>query len=244
MKIINGTGISKRRAFMLFRVALVILSGLAIVGASVAKDARIGSANLTLPPPVGFCELTDQQSSDAKVLKVLRGVSSTNEILVMSADCSQLEAFRAGKQRLLDDFAQYQTPVSSKDSSIPRAERSKRIAETCAELRAEGEKLTAGLAADVNTRLETVAKAIKINENRFLGVLAEDDNTCYFALLQKLQTEAGTEKTQAVISAVTVLEGKYVFYYLYTVYQSAETVTAALARHQRNVKALLAANGG
>jgi hypothetical protein len=229
---------------MLCRVIMVVLSGIAFVGASVAKDARIASANITLPPPKGYCELTEQEPSDAKVLNVVKTSSSVTELLVMSADCGQLRDFRSGKRRLLDDFAQYQTPVSSKDSSFSREERSKRVGETCAELRSQGVQMLPGITEDINGRLETVSKDIKINESRFLGVLAEDADVCYFALLQKLQTEIGTQKTVAVLSAVTVVEGKYVFYYLYTVYQRPETVTATLARHKRNVEALLAANGG
>jgi hypothetical protein len=229
---------------MLFRVILAFLSGMAFVATGAAKDGRIGSATVALPAPAGFCELTEQDPSDARVLNVLKGASSTNEILVMSADCGQLRAFRNSKGRLLDDFAQYQTPVASRDSHFAPEDRPRLVGETCGELHAQGEKMLPGITADTNARLETVAKDIKINESRFMGVIAEDSRTCYFALLQKLQTELGTQKTQLVISAITVTQGKYVFYYLYTPYRNAETVTEALARHRRNVEALLAANGG
>jgi hypothetical protein len=111
-------------------------------------------------------------------------------------------------------------------------------------LRTQGEKTVAGASPDVKARIEAAIKGAKVNEMSFLGVLAEDSNACYSALPQKIETEVGTAKTQVTLSAVTAVKGKAVFYYLYTVYQSADTVTAALARHRKNVAALLAANGG
>jgi hypothetical protein len=47
-----------------------------------------------------------------------------------------------------------------------------------------------------------------------------------------------------MISAATVVKGKVVLYNLYTIYHDAGTVAATLARHRRNIPALLAANGG
>jgi hypothetical protein len=38
------------------------------------------------------------------------------------------------------------------------------------------------------------------------------------------------------------VQGKLVFYYLYSPYRSAQTMTALLAKHKLNIAALLAAN--
>jgi hypothetical protein len=226
------------------RVAFAIVAGFATatICAAVAKDARIGTATIALPPPPGYCELSEQQPSDARMITAIAGLlAGQNELLAMSAECRQLEAWRAGTRPVLDDFAQYQTLLRSKDSNFPRAESVKQL---CAAMRAEGEKTLAGVIPDIKTRAEAVLQDVKFNETRFLGVLAEDANACYFALLQKMKTEAGTEKTQLTLAATTIIKGKIVYYYTYTVYVSADTVTAALARHQANVAALLAANGG
>jgi hypothetical protein len=40
-------------------VAGVLSAGLATSGSSIAKDAQIGSAALTLPSPQGYCELSE-----------------------------------------------------------------------------------------------------------------------------------------------------------------------------------------
>jgi hypothetical protein len=228
---------------MLLRVTIALVASLAIVGFAVAKDAQIGSATLTLPSPDGYCELTDKEPSDARVLKEVGNLvaGSQNELLSMSADCSQLEAWRAAKLPALDDYVQYQTPMDLKDSDVPRAEAVKGL---CANFRTEGEKTSAGVLPDLNSRFEKAYKGAKFNEASFLGVLAEDDNACYYGLVLKLRTEIGDEKTQVTVAAATAVKGKVIYYNLYTVYRDgADTLTAALDRHRRNVPALLAANG-
>jgi len=225
---------------MRFRIALSIVVG-AFSTAS-AKDARIDTASLNLPPPTGYCELTEQQPSDARMIKVVSDVlAGHNELLAMSADCRQLQNWRAGTQRVLDDYAQYQTLIATKGSNFPRAEAVKQV---CAQVRTEGEKFVAGLAEEMNKRLENVVKEIKVNENRLVGVLAEDADACYFATVQKMKTEAGADKTQLIISAVTTIKGKILYYYLFAPYSNAGDVNTAFDRHKNNVAAVLKANGG
>jgi hypothetical protein len=215
----------------------------AVAGPRVAKQAQIGSVTLMLPAPEGHCQLTEQQPADARAIKVIGDAlaGTQNELLAVSADCGQLEAWRASTVPALDDHAQYQTPIPAKDLYYPRAPSVKQF---CANARAQGEKTAAGATPDLNTRLEAAIKGAKYNETSFLGVLAEDDDACYFGQLLKMRTEIGTEKNQVTISATTLVKGKILFYNLYTVYRGPDTVPAALARHQRNVPALLAANGG
>jgi hypothetical protein len=227
---------------MMIRVTFALAASLAIVGSAFAKDAQIGSAALTLPSPEGYCELNDKEPSDARALKEIGNLlaGAQNELLSMSADCSQLEAWRVAKVPALDDYVQYQTPTGTKESNVPRAASVKGF---CANMRTEGDKVSA-IIPDLNARVVTALKGAKFDETNFLGVLAEDADACYYGLLQKLRTEVGTEKTQVTVAATTVVKGKVVYYNLYTVYRDgADTLATALERHRRNVPALLAANG-
>jgi len=222
----------------------VLVAGLAIGRSGVAKDAQIGSAALTLPSPQGYCELSEQQPADARLIHVIGDLVAVthNELLAVSAECGQLDAWRAGKLPTLDDYAHYQTPVAAMDSTSFRAESVKEI---CATARTEGEKTVAEAAPDLNARVDAAVKGAKINEVGFLGVLAEDADACYFGMKMKARTEGGgAEESQLMVSAATVVRGKIVFYNLYTLYHDTGTVAATLARHRRNVPALLAANGG
>ncbi len=227
---------------MLPRVILALAVSVVIIRLGFAEEAQIGSTAITLPPPEGFCEMTEQDPSDNRMIQAIAGMLASAKIepLAMSADCSQLEAWRGGLRPLLDDFAQYQTPVLLKDSSFPRA---LAIHEVCMAMRAHGGSIE-GMTDDLNERLHLVMEDAKFNELKFLGVLTQGSDACYFGLLQKLRTELGTEKTQIAVTAITIVNGKVVNFVIYTVYEGADTVTALLARQQRNIAALLAANGG
>ncbi len=223
-------------------VASSLIAGFAGPGA--AKDAQIGGAAVVLPAPQGYCELTEQQPADVRLINVIGDLvaATQNELLAVSADCGQLEAWRAGKLTTLDDYVQYQTPVAAMDSTTTRSEA---VKEVCASARAEGGKSLASATTDLNARVDSAVKGAKFGETGFLGVLAEDADACYFGMLLKARTEGGgSEENQLMISAATVVKGKIIFYNLSTIYHDAATVTAVLARHKRNIPALLAANGG
>jgi hypothetical protein len=223
-------------------VAGSLIAGLA--GPGVAKDAQIGGAAVVLPAPQGYCELTEQQPADVRLINVIGDLvaATQNELLAVSADCGQLEAWRAGKLATLDDYVQYQTPVAAMDSTTTRGEA---VKEVCASARAEGGKSLASATTDLNAHVDAAVKGAKFGETGFLGVLAEDADACYFGMLLKARTEGGgSEENQLMISAATVVKGKIIFYNLSTIYHDAATVTAVLARHKRNIPALLAANGG
>jgi hypothetical protein len=228
---------------MLLRVTFAIVAGLVFVSAGVAKDFQVGSATIALLSPEGYCELSEQQPADARVINLIDDLvaGTQNELLAVSADCGQLQAWRAGKLQTLDDYAQVQTPISGRDADVHRAET---VKELCASMRAEGGKTIAAATLDLNTRVEAAVKGGKFNETGFLGVLAEDAGVCYFGLLAKNRTEGGVEETQVVVSATTVVKGRVVSYSLHTLYHGPDTATATLARHRRNVQALLVANGG
>jgi hypothetical protein len=229
---------------MLLRVVSALVAGFAVVivvaVAGTAKDAQIGSASVSLPVPAGFCEMTEDQPSDARMIKAIGGMLASAQVepLVLSADCKQLDAWRLGLRPVLDDFAQYQTPIAGKNSDFPRAESIKGF---CITIRAKGQDIS-GMTDDLNARMENVLKNAKFNEMSFLGVLEEDSDACYFGLLQKVRTEVGTEKTQVSVTALTIVKGKAINFVLYTVYHDKDTVAEALARQKRNVAALLAAN--
>jgi hypothetical protein len=210
----------------------------AVTSSALAAETAFGGVVIQLPPPPGFCELNDADPSDKDMLTVMAGLvsKSGNKLLSMSADCSQLTDWRAQK-RLLDDYTQYQTSIAlmEKQSVEP-------IRKTCAGLRAQGDKLVVEKAPDIKSRIETALEKVRMNEMRFLGVLAEDTTACYGGLIQKFQTEAGTDKTQLTVFAATIVKSKSIFVYRMTVYMSAENVTRALTNLKTDIAALQAAN--
>ncbi|MBV8751956.1 MAG: hypothetical protein JO328_03760 [Hyphomicrobiales bacterium] len=204
-----------------------------------AAQANIGGASITLPPPRGFCELTQSNESDKRMITVLGPLleKSGNKLLAMSADCGQLAAWHTGKRQLLDDYGQYQTPIASMDKPP-----SETVAETCTTLRKQGEQILANQLPDIKKRVESTMSKIKLNETSFLGVLAEDKDACYAGLIQKIHTEANTDKTQITVFAISLVKDKSVFTYRFAVYRTPKNVDEALARIKADVAAMIAAN--
>jgi len=213
---------------------------LAISCGAAARDAKMGSVTVDLAAPRGYCELVDSQASDTRTLQTIRtALGSQNELLAMYADCAQLSDWRKGTRKLLDDYVQYQTTPSLKDVTVEAASTIKDACKSVREM--AGQSLTESL-VELNKRISTTASSVKVNEVKFLGVVAEDDTACYAAMLQKLTTEIRTEKTQVILMAITVAKGKMLRYIMYTPYVDAETVDKMLARHRINITAFLAAN--
>ena len=116
------------------------------------------------------------------------------------------------------------------------------IKQLCSQQRQEGEKLMTGLAPTMKARVEEAVRGVTVNQTRFLGVVGEEPGVCYSALAQRMKSESGKDVTLIAVFATTYIKGKIVFYYLYSPYRSAQTVTSLLAKHKLNVAALLQAN--
>jgi hypothetical protein len=129
---------------------------------------------LNLPPPAGYCELSEAQPSDAGMITAIGAMldKGGNRLLVISAECRQLDDWQAGRRPLLANYAQYQTLKTWENSNLPAAP-AEVIKGTCAQLRAQGEGLTTNMTPDVQRRFDEVMKTVKINEMKFLGVLDE-----------------------------------------------------------------------
>jgi hypothetical protein len=225
------------------RIALITLVLIGIAAGASAKDAKIGEASIDLVMPAGFCELDEKYPADARALTSLGKLISGggNQLLAFAADCQQLADWRVGKRAVLDDFVQYQTPVRFADKPLEVAPGAF-IKQFCAVLRTQGEKLLSAAAPDINSRIEEALRLVKVNETTFVGVLAEDSTACYTALLQKLKTETGPDKTQTAVNAITIVKGKVVYFYLFSLYTGRDSIDATLAKQKVNLGAFIAAN--
>ena len=228
---------------MSIRPAVILLLASLLGLPCLAKDAKVGQTSVTLTAPSGQCELDPGQPSDARMLQItestLAGVG--NRLLGFYADCKQLNDWRTGKRALLEDFAQYQTAIAAMDAPAPAAP-AEAIKQLCSQQREASEKVVTGIATDMKARIEEAVRGVQLNQVRSLGVVAEDANACYAALVQRFKAETGKDVTIMALFATTFVQGKLVLYYLYSPYRSAQTMTALLAKQKLNVAALLAAN--
>ena len=224
---------------MLARLTFAALVFAATASSALAAEANIGGVSITLPPPGGFCELGESNESDKRMLTTLGPLleKSGNKLLAMSADCRQLTEWHTGKRQLLDDYGQYQTQIAGMDK--PPAET---VAQTCTTLRNEGNKILANQLPDIKKRVEATMSKIKLNETSFIGVLGEDNDACYAGLIQKIHTEANTDKTQVTAFAISIVKNKSLFVYRFSVYRGPQSVDATLRKIKVDVAALIAAN--
>src|SRR3954452_2970341 len=94
---------------MFKHLALTLLA--VLPRAAYAADVKMGDVTLRLIPPVGYCELNPAEKSDKRMLTAAEGMVAPggNELLAMSADCTELRNWRTGRLPLLQHMAQYQT---------------------------------------------------------------------------------------------------------------------------------------
>jgi hypothetical protein len=224
--------------------ATALVACLTIASAS-ARDAKVGAVSVTLSPPDGYCELDTSNVADATMVASVEGMlgRSDNRLLSLSADCSQLADWRAGKRQSLDNLAQYQTLRGLENARLPTSPEAT-IEQTCTQMRAGADQLLADLTADAQERAERILKTVKINAMKFLGVVGQEPRACYAAaLLQRSLTEGGTDAPQAIVLATTIVRQKLLYYYLIAPYVSGETVGSMLEQHRANVRRLHSENG-
>jgi hypothetical protein len=227
----------------MFRSLMIALSFFAMCWACCASDVTIGAASVKLDPPSGYCEMDRSLSTDSRMFSVIDSMLkiSGNRLLAASADCKELSDWRTGKRKLLDHLVQYQTLKSIEDSGISGTPESV-VQQACKEMRSQGEQLVADTTRDAKKQAEKVLENIRVNEMKFLGVLAEDPLGCYAGILQKFRTDIGTEKTQVNLVATTVVKNKVIYVYFIAPFTSADTMIELLANERRAISQIQSAN--
>jgi hypothetical protein len=214
--------------------ATLILAA-AVSGAS-GLEAMLGDAFITLTPPEGYCELTPRYEFDGRTAAIASAYlrSAGIRLLTMSADCEQLADAREGRRRQVDDVVQYQVEIL--DEKRPPVFS---IARMCSILRLQG---SSPVGADFNARLAGTIEKIKVNETGSIGVIAEDENACYTAMIHKAWTDAGTQMMLVGLHAATIVSNRAIGVRRNAVYQNPDTINAVLAKLKGDVAALIAAN--
>jgi hypothetical protein len=217
-------------------------------GVQQVKDERItvnvGGSGIDLAPPSGHCFLDPAQQADARLIGILRRVFGGNvRMLAAYADCGQLKSWRAGKRKTLDDHGQYIVPLTMQSFSF-QGDAAPHVKKFCDAFRRSSGELMDQVSKTVKQRIESAMNGVKVNEQKILGVLEEDNHACYFGLLQRLITEYGDPKTQIGVTAYIFAGGKAIGSNLYTVYKDEASMVALLGRQRENAMVLERINAG
>jgi hypothetical protein len=225
---------------MIRRIALAVLCIFPAFAAH-AGDVQMGGVTLKLIPPTGYCEMQTSQASDKRMIDFLNTAlsKSPNELLAVSAECGELNDWRAGKRTLLQHFSQYQVEKARRASAFTIQE----AKAACEVMRTQGQKLSDDSTKNVNDNIHEANSKIDFQGQTVLGVLAEDANGCFVGLFQKYKAETGTAISQINVFYAASIKEREVFFYVWAPYENDSTVNTVLANMKSYVTALKAANG-
>lgn len=225
-------------------VRIIVLALLLVATPAAAENVKVVGAGIAIVLPDGYCELQENQKSDARVLTAIRGMIEPigNELLSAAAECNVLQDWRNRKVSRLQNMTQYQIYTrETRESS--RADTEEAVKKVCAELRENGKQLAEGMNSSIKARAAKVIEKIEYGKIEMVGVTGEEPGVCYVALLQKFRAEDKTDVVQLVTYATTLVKGRWIYFYLFNDYENPGSVEKSLALHRKNVHAFLAANG-
>lgn len=207
-----------------------------------AKDTHIASvlgADVVLSIPKGYCALDKKNRVDQEPISTLEQVNAgRNVILLMFADCKQLEMFRTTGESLSNSGV-YMAPRSARRPV--KMSRAQFVAEFTAQLKQQ-KQLTDKGHDEGKRRVKEQNAGAEIERNVNLGVLHSDDTAVYTGVLQTWQVEGGGKEQVVTVGGLTVVRERVISVNLSAEYRGKDTVTGLLTAQRGIVRALIAAN--
>lgn len=231
-----------RRIILPTLTAAALVIGLALPGLAVTQDTRtisVHGTNVVFPVPNGHCALTKQHSADRKAIALIEQVNrGRNTLLMMFAECKQLEAYRS-EAGDLSNYGSYLAPRSArKPVKMPRTRFAKIIG-------AQFEKQKAAIAKaqeEANQRVKATGMNTQIQENKHLGLIHRDDNAAYTGLVQTWHAEGTADTRIAAVTALTLVRERVISINLSAPHAGEGTVKALLDDQRIMVKELIETN--
>jgi len=183
---------------------------------AIAETIRVKVEGITvaLALPAGHCPLERRNAADRGVLEVVeRIVAKINHVLAAFADCTERDAFRAGTQKMLDNFGQYMMPRRGARTKLAPAAFAQQMTEY---FKSQGTEVLRGAEADTRERIGTLKLGIGLGETRTLGVLRTDERASYLGLVQNIKLPDDSSKLQVGVAAFGVVKGRVVTLNLYS----------------------------
>jgi hypothetical protein len=215
------------------RAGLALFLLIAPIPAARALEAVIQGKSVSLPIPVGFCELSDSDRSDSRLTNLILNPQESWRLSI-SADCAQLPDWRTGKRQWLYGFAHYinSGPVTGTVQDVCRAVSS---------MTPPRNKIVPDHASSIKPAAEATLQLLKELERSSdvpIGVAAEDPDICYVAWPLK----ADTDTFYFDMAAHTSVKNRRLQYHRLRRYTGPDSVIDGLAKLKEDVATLHAAN--
>lgn len=219
----------------------VLVGGLACATPAVAQTTTtvdVHGTRIAFYVPLGYCRLLEKHPVDGEALQLFRRINSgRNELLLMFANCRQLENYRA-TGKMLTKFGAYTIPVSAAGNNVTQP-REEFVAAVAKQVEA---KMSA--AEDPAGAVQEVDAKIALQQNVGLGLLHSDDKAAFIGAEHDWVYEGGEKWRMVVVSAMTVVRQKILGLHLSAPRRGRSTVRRLLASQRKNINTLIASNRG
>lgn len=214
---------------------LLIASTLSVCAQTVMVEDR--SINLAIPK--GYCPM-GQLPADSEIINtVKRGIGSSNRVLALFAECSELARFRSGQQVALDNFGQVLVPSPTQGirtfRGVSRAEFIRRISQS--------NMFTKQFNTNIKSAQERVGELLpSLHGAEGLGILTADESGLYVGVLAELVDSQSARKIVGV-TALTLIKDVPLTINLYTTYRNASiSLEQLISRQKANLQELIRLN--
>ena len=194
------------------------------VDEKIKHTVNIIKTQKNLPLPKGYCKLSTSNSNDLKLINYMKEANKDkNFINFLFADCEQLEQWRKGKLKTLNDYGHSATPTNTgyKRLNISNQEFIEEVEKSLKTYKLKK-------VDDSVNKIEKIAKKyfdnMDFKQTKYLGVLGKDEYAVYFGFLLKIKTEDNKLKNIIGIFATTLYDKVPLNLYLYKEYKGKRTI--------------------
>jgi hypothetical protein len=188
--------------------------------------------------PSGYCQV-GKHPADAEMLRrTTEGIGNSNRILMLFANCKELDDFRLGKRASLDNFGQILVPTyKGQLQALEGFSPAKFI--TKASGSSVRESFDAGLKKG-EARIKEIESSYQSVEN--LGSLGADDNGLYAAVVLTMTDDTNQVRRILGITGRTLIKELPVSINIYEAYKGSPNLGALLALQKSALAAIVKAN--
>lgn len=219
---------------ILMRMTLVIVITLLSIGAEAATVNLLGRT-IAVVIPAGYCEFGGHPAEAELVRSTKECIGDSNQILVLFAECKELENFRKGRRTMLDNYGQIlaQTPKGQLRAikGVSRSEYIRRLSS-----KSSWEEAL----KKAEARVKQYFSGYQSSES--LGLISTDANGLYMGILMTLTDDKGSPRQIIGVIGITLVKELSISINLYQVYRKEPDLRGILLRQQSAMANFVRAN--
>lgn len=195
--------------------------------------------DITFEPPKGYCALDPKQPSEQRIIEAQKALQAAyNEVVVVYADCADLDNARAGKTKQLENLGTFQIAKQngqvSAVSGYSRASYIQEVSKSAPQIDANQ------IFSQVNDRSKNLGSGT-LNSNKF-GLLEYDQSAVYFGGVVTATLPDGRIMQKISVNASTLINALPVAISIGRPSAGEDDLKALIAQQHENIAALLQAN--